>query len=311
MNALVIGYGSIGERHVRLLNGLGLCTSVLSRRNIESVNCYTSLQDALGDKKMEYVVICNETSAHYDSLMALENENYKGVVLIEKPLFHEPVHYCKNSPEQVFVAYNLRFHPIITRLKQLLSNERIISAQLYVGQYLPTWRTNRDYQEGYSSSQSAGGGVLRDLSHEIDYLMWLFGRWTRVAAIGGHFSHLKITSDDIFGVLVETERCPMMTLQLNYLDRVPKREIIVQTDQLSIKGDLIKGTLQINDSVENFKLDRDFTYIKQHEAILEHNYDNICDLKEGLQIVELIDAIEKSASRKAWVQNDPIMHDLC
>ena len=42
--------------------------------------------------------------------------------------------------------------------------------------FLPSWRKNIDYQSSVSAKKSLGGGVLLELSHEIDYLIWLIGK---------------------------------------------------------------------------------------------------------------------------------------
>ena len=51
----------------------------------------------------------------------------------------------------------------------------MLSVRSSVGQYLPEWRKNTDYRKGVSARQDLGGGVLLELSHEIDYIQWIFG----------------------------------------------------------------------------------------------------------------------------------------
>ena len=41
--------------------------------------------------------------------------------------------------------------------------------------FLPNWRSNRDYRKSSSLKKVEGGGVLLELSHEIDYIRNLFG----------------------------------------------------------------------------------------------------------------------------------------
>ena len=146
--------------------------------------------------------------------------------------------------------------------------------------------------------------MLRDLSHELDYLNWLLGGWKALTALGGHFSHLEIESDDVFSLLMQTERCPVVTVQLNYLDRIGRRELLINTDLHTYKADLVKGILQVDDEVEVFKLNLDDTYWLQHETILAENGDNtryLCSLEEGLKVMCMIEAVEKSAKEKAWI----------
>jgi predicted dehydrogenase len=184
----------------------------------------------------------------------------------------------------------------------VLAEERAISAHLYVGQYLPDWRPGRDYRETASASRQAGGGVLRDLSHELDYLTWLFGRCERIAALGGRFSTLEIDSDDVQGLLLAFERCPVVTAQLNYLDRRGSRNLIVNTAKRTIAADLVRSTLAIGGEEKAFPLGRDDTYLAQHRRILGNAHEGLCTLGEGAAVLEIIAAAEAAAATGQWVR---------
>ena len=300
--ALVIGYGSIGARHARLLSELGCHTAVVSKREIDFPEAYTRLEDALEVEQPDYVVIANETSQHNASLTALAQLGYAGTVLVEKPLFNKWIALPSLPFLNVFVAYNLRFHPIIQRLKTLLEGEEILSVQAYVGQYLPDWRPASDYRTSYSASAEQGGGVLRDLSHELDYLSWMLGKWERVSALGGHLSALEITSDDIFALMLVTPTCPIVMLQLNYLDRLARRTLLINTSKHTIEADLIKGAITIDRDCESILVGRDDTYRAMHEAILSGSTNGLCSLDEGGEILRLIEATESAAKHGKWVK---------
>ena len=135
--------------------------------------------------------ICNATNKHEQALLEILNANYEGKILIEKPLSISQSILEKKNIKNILVSFNLRFHPLIKILKEELENEEIIQVCSYVGQYLPEWRPGRDYREVYSAKRSEGGGVLRDLSHEIDFLAYLTGQITHVSAFGGKLSALE------------------------------------------------------------------------------------------------------------------------
>jgi predicted dehydrogenase len=301
MNALVIGYGSIGSRHAKWLCELGVKVSVVSQQDVQSFPVYSSPSAAMQTKPFDYVVIANPTHEHYRTFEELACHDFSGNLLVEKPLFHLSTKIPPHRFQAVFVAYNLRFHPVIQKLRQILQNEKVLSVQTYVGQYLPTWRPLRDYQKSYSAKKSEGGGVLRDLSHELDYLNWLLGGWTSLVAVGGHYSHLEIDSDDIYHLILKTQVCPLVQVQLNYLDRTVRREILVHTDDLTIKADLIGNQLKINDEVFTYKVDPEFTYLSLHQAILQGTTQFLCSLDEGIEVLQMIEVAELSSKRKVWV----------
>ena len=238
MHALVIGYGSIGMRHAEILKSLGCRVSILSKRKLSVERCFSNISDAVNKEKPEYIVIANKTNDHINTLNELIKIGFKGNILIEKPLSHNLLEIPNKDLKNVFVAYNMRFNPLLQRLIHELEGESIISSQAYVGQYLPDWQPKRDYRKSYRAKKMEGGGVLRDLSHELDFVCWLFGGWKRVIALGGHYSKLEIDSDDVFGLMFETVNCPISLVQLNYLDRKSRRDIIVNTNQHVFKIDL-------------------------------------------------------------------------
>jgi predicted dehydrogenase len=302
MRALVIGYGSIGARHARLLNELGCATAVLSRRQIDFPVAYSGLASALAGHRPEYVVVAGPTSQHHDTLTELAVAGFGGSVLVEKPLFA----HCQALPASAFgclaVAYNLRFHPVLQRLRDLLAGETVLSVQAYVGQYLPDWRPGTDYRQSYSASAAQGGGALRDLSHEFDYIAWLFGEWSAVTALGGHVSSLEIDSDDLFVLLMQTRRCPVVTVQVSYLDRVARRRLVVNTESHTIEADLLGGTLVVDGVSEAFSVERDHTYREMHRAMLSNDAEGIvCTGEEGMETLQLVAAAERANRRKEWV----------
>lgn len=190
--ALVIGYGSIGARHVRVLSELGLQVAVVSGHAVElpGVSVFRDLVQAFASLSPDYVVIANETVRHRTTLDALAAVGFAGPILVEKPAVATIEQTAPLTANHVRVAYNLRFHPVLQVLAAELQNENVISVQAYAGQFLPNWRPGTDYRDSYSANRALGGGVLRDLSHEIDYLSWLFGPWARLSAIGGKRSQI-------------------------------------------------------------------------------------------------------------------------
>ena len=262
MKILVIGFGSIGKRHVKVLEDMSHQIRVVSRRDITFTAQCKSLVEAFNIENPDYVVVAGKTIEHYSSFQELVHLGFTGKVLFEKPLFETFRPIIPNSFSFAAVAYNLRFHPLLQKLRSILFSDdvKIFSGSIYVGSYLPNWRKGSDYKQSYSAQKSEGGGVLRDLSHELDLALWLFGNWTHITAEGGHFSDLRINSDDVFCIILKTRICPILNIQLNYLDRTSKRNVIVNTNQGTISVDLIRNSIDFNGEIETVDYSLDDTY---------------------------------------------------
>ena len=296
MKVLLIGYGSIGKRHFDILSDFDEVDSinVVTKQNIDNVKTFKSLKDIEDINVYDYFIIANETSKHYEQLDYVCKYTTNKNILVEKPLFDKEytLESCDNN---VFVAYNLRFHPLLQKLKEILKDEDVYYANVLAGQYLPTWRPDQDYRESYSAKLSQGGGVLRDLSHELDYINWLFGDMTIISSINTKISDLEIESDDIFTALGKTDKGTLINVTMDYISKMPLRKIMIHTKTKTIEANIVTNTINIfnRDGIENSivldKLHRDYTYTNMHKAIINNDFQNVCNLKEGLQTVDIIE----------------------
>jgi predicted dehydrogenase len=262
---------------------------------------HQSISEALDAFGPGYVVISNRTSEHYDALTELIGCGYSGKVLIEKPVFRQLESPVDTQNLQAAVGYNLRFDPVITELRKLLVGKRLLMVSISAGQHLDEWRPGTDYRKSYSASVREGGGVLRDLSHELDYCQWLFGKWSRVTALGGNYGSLDIEADELWSITAEATSETICNIQLSYLDRPARREISINTDSCTIHADLVRSTIKI-DGAQVFESEhsRDQTYLDMHKAMLRGDMSSLCSIDEGVSILQIIENIETAAKERLW-----------
>ncbi|HMO19337.1 MAG TPA: gfo/Idh/MocA family oxidoreductase [Candidatus Melainabacteria bacterium] len=292
MKALIIGFGSIGSLHAEVLIGMGLDALVVSRRDIDFPSRLSGIVEGL-DWNSDYVVIATCTADHQDNLRVLAEYGYSGLVLVEKPLFRDMPEAVPAFPFDLFVGYNLRFHPVIEEFKARWGSERFLSCHAYCGQILESWRKGRPSKFVYSASRAGGGGVLRDLSHELDLLIHLFGPVRQFKALGGRVSDQTIDSDDVYGFLMQMEKCPLVTLQINYLDRVSRRELLLNSASHSLKLDVVRKTVEFDGESMSFICERADTYRKMHRELLEGDRQSLCSFEEALKVQELISIADR------------------
>ena len=117
--ALIVGGGSIAHRHARVLGDLGHGVVLVSARTDLQLASFDSISAAISSGMPDYVVIANDTSRHAEAVAALTASGFTGRLLIEKPAAVDPAHVATISC--VGVAFNLRFHPVIHRVRELLA----------------------------------------------------------------------------------------------------------------------------------------------------------------------------------------------
>lgn len=296
--ALVVGAGSIGTRHARVLTALGHDVAVVSSRPSDEFERFAGIPEALAAFGPAYVVVATETARHASSVGELADSGFHGMLLVEKPLSVPATALA--AFDRVGVGFNLRFHPVIARVTELLAPTQVYTVEVYAGQHLSEWRPGRPTSEQYSAIRARGGGVLRDLSHELDYLGHMLGACHGAFARGGRLGEVTVDSDDAWGIVAQYERAPIVTVQLNYLDTTARRRIVATTASGTIEADVIAGVVRQGGVTEELPAERDETYTRMHRAMLEGS-GPVTTAAEAAATEEVIALIETSAAEARWV----------
>jgi predicted dehydrogenase len=293
VRALVVGFGSIGRSHARVLADLGAAVEVVTRRESDAGSAHGSVEAALAQGEYDYCVVSSATADHAADVAALAEAGFGGTLLVEKPIAARAGEFPAAAAfERVGVGYNLRFHPAVRWLERRLEGERALVADLAAQSYLPEWRPGRDHRATASASRVRGGGALRDLSHEIDLMLLLFGEPLEVAAGGGSLGELGLDAETAVSAVLELERAPVATLRLSYLDRLPERRLRVTTAQDTLEADLLSGECRSASGEECHPVDWPRTYTDLHLAMLGPDPARVCTLEEGLRVVACIERLE-------------------
>jgi predicted dehydrogenase len=299
LKVLIIGYGSIGRRHEEILSKFSGITFVdlVTKQNIENKKTFDAINNVSDIQSYDYFVIASETHKHNKQLKYLEENVTDKIIFCEKPLF-EINKDLKIEKNQVFVGYVLRFHPMLQKLKSFLHNEKVLSVNVNCGQYLPTWRPNTDYRNSYSAKKDEGGGVLLDLSHEIDYIQWLFGTMKEIKSYQLKISDLEIDTDDLTTLIGKTDKEIIINLSIDYISKITYRKMLIHTLNATYELDFIKNNLIQKDKagleqVYTFtNLERNYMFEEMHKSILSHK-ESVCSYDEGLQVMNTISIIQE------------------
>lgn len=299
MKVLIIGYGSIGQRHHDVLSSMGVFDAIhiVTSQTLQDITTFTTLESIADIETYDYFVIASETHKHLSQLLYLDAHVRNKTILCEKPLF-ERYENTQLKHNAIYVGYVLRFHPIFERIKSLLGTETPISVSIKTGSYLPLWRPQRDYRSLYSAHKEQGGGVLLDLSHEIDYAQWLFGPLSLLSAYQSKISDLEIDSDDTTVIMAQTPAKTLMSISLDYVSKIPLREIVIHTNTQTLIADMIANTLKIgtlDGGIETITLEpfeRNDLFIQMHRCALGDKTD-LCTLDEGMSVMKTITEIQE------------------
>jgi predicted dehydrogenase len=325
LNVLVVGYGSIGKRHITNLSKfpnmkIFVCTNRKYDSFLKNKKCkiFTSLNDCI-KQKPDVAFITNTTNLHVKTAIKLANANIH--IFIEKPLSNSTreikllLDIVKKRKLVTMMGCVLRFHPAIKKIKQITSGKKIgeiISVHAENGSFLPDWHLNEDYKKSYASRNDLGGGVVLTNIHELDYLCWFFGNVNEVFSITGKFSDLKIDVEDLSSILLHFRNNIVAELHLDYFQKPPSRSCKIVGTHGTVYWDSTINHVQLYDvnkkkwinklklknyDVNNMYLDE----IKHFFKCVKKGENSINSIEEGVKILNIAIAIKKSSKLKKMV----------
>lgn len=230
MKLLVLGAGSAGLRHALSGRALGLEVAVMDvdggRAAAAAAKAGASAHFARLDAALAWqpdgVVVASPHVHHVAQAVAALQANAH--VLIEKPISdrldraQELLAAERQSGRKAFVVCNMRYHPAVATLHDNLHRVGAVRyARAHYGNYLPNMRPGADYRALYCARADAGGGVMLDAIHEIDYLMWLLGPAVAVQGAKARLSDLDIDVEDFANIVLAHAGGARSVITLDYL----------------------------------------------------------------------------------------------
>lgn len=309
----VIGTGSIGSRYVRLLaTGFGSAPRAVpisgSFRDTELSRLAVLEPYDLADRPtVDLTVVATRTGRHVADFEAFGGSSRR--VLIEKPIapsFDLGKGVLGNEvASSTFVSAPLRFmqgYEAVTRLIPAVGTIRAV--EVACQSWLPDWRPGTDYRASYSADPEEGG-VLRDLVHEIDYSLHLFGAPVSVNATLERSEELGIAAESSARMRWGYPGF-VLSMTLDYVSREPRRFLAVHGESAKITWDVLEGTVAVAETGQGTRqllrfpedLSKDGVLMRQLDAVLpsEGNWRR-CTVPDAMRAVALCDAARESAAR--------------
>ncbi len=315
---MFFGLGSIGLRHLQVLNEIGKFDIAAYRtkkglkkipEEIEKKIKFFYNENNAFAWNPNFIIVSNPTNLHLNYI--LKSIDYNIDALIEKPIANDfnKVKEVKDRiikrNNKIYIGYNLRFHPIVKKIKEIIDSGKfgkVLKAELYVGEYLPFWHPYEDYRKSYAAKKELGGGVLRTLSHEIDLGQYWFGEYKKIFAKVLKISDLDINVDDNTDIFAEMKDRIILKISMDYLNPLGIRKGEIFFGKGLLKYNFLKKEIIFTDykNKENKILlkidyyDRNEQYRCQMENLLKNNDKKLCSLEEGINVLKIIDKCEKS-----------------
>lgn len=306
---LIIGCGSIGERHLRCFQQTGRCTVSVCDANAPllatvsqryGAKAYATLAEATQAQRFAAFVIC--TPAHTHLGIAREGAAHGAALLIEKPLsvtlegIGETRAAIARSGRFTAVAYVYHCFPWIVAAREFLHSGalgRPLHVSVVAGQHFPTFRPA--YRDIYYARHETGGGAIQDaLTHIVNATEWLIGPMTRVFCDASHQQLEGVTVEDTVNVTARhgTVLASYAMTQFQAANEAIF-EIHCEHGSLKIESHAQRwGTMKLGETAWTWHttapLERDDLFIAQANAFLDGMEGKPCNLSTFDEAVQTL-----------------------
>ncbi|MBL7123427.1 MAG: Gfo/Idh/MocA family oxidoreductase [Actinobacteria bacterium] len=197
VNIAIIGAGFMGKTHAvahREIDNSNIIAIVdrveeKGKKLAEEFNAkfYLDIDNLLKDESIDAVDICVPTFVHKD--LAIKAANAGKHILCEKPLTlsledaDEMIEAVERNKVKAMVGHVLRFWPEYIKIREIVNSGKLGESLFGFCERIlvpPDW-----FEENWGLNEKNSGGVPLDLHiHDLDYLIWVFGKPSIVSAQG-------------------------------------------------------------------------------------------------------------------------------
>jgi hypothetical protein len=261
-NILIIGYSNISKKHLNLIRNKNKYKPYIISKHLKNDHFLNKINfDQAQKKYFDFAIICGASSERIKNLYKIKNNCNK--FFLEKPIAdkYEKIIKLKNNRsliKKIYVGYVFRHNNLIKKLKKLITNQRngkFLGAQIISRSYLPNWRKHISYKKSVSAIKSKGGGVLLELSHEIDLTLYLFGKCKIKSSVLSNSGTLGINVEERADIILRSKDSSCINILLDFNSKFIERKIIINFSKLTLEANLEKNYINLisEDNIKKFK----------------------------------------------------------
>lgn len=289
-DVVIIGTGSIALKHASIINEFypdldiilyNYRKRVFSKQKKNDKKILSLFNNIIDDHseiqpyaQQSFAIVASPASHHIEHALLFAKKKFH--ILCEKPLTNKTsqlknlINVLNQNNLSSHVGYNMRFLESLTFLKNIIDKKifgNILSSNISVQTNFTTWRPNKVYKKTSTALRSLGGGVVNELSHEIDYMNYIFGQPNFQKSVVHKSKKLDLDVYDICYARFLYSKYKV-DVSLDMLSAIEKRICYIKFDKANVLLNFKTNIMHIlkikgEDSAYFFEKDMNDTYIDQ------------------------------------------------
>lgn len=303
---IIIGYGSIGRKHHLIL-----------KSKYKQIDCIIFKNKKTFDIKKiniednNFFFICTPSNTHIfylKKLIKFKNSYF----FVEKPIIDnflnlQKINISNINLNKVMIGYVFRHNQLLDKFKKIINKikDKPILVTIECLSYLPNWRKNSDYTKSVTALKSKGGGIYNELSHEIDYMIWFFGKPDSVFAVENNSGNLKLKIAETSSIIFIYKKKYTINMNLSFNSKISKRYCEIKFLNYALKLDILSNKILKTKSNKT----KEIIYSKAKELMYHNQIKNFLNLpinkskqfnnfNDSILVTKIINKIEQSINFK-------------
>lgn len=311
MKILIVGYGSMGKRRIRLsrklyLNAEYICVDNNEERIHEIIKnghkAFRSLEDAIADKP-NVAFVCTSPGQHADIIMKLVSagiDTFTELNLVSDR-YEEIIQLAEQNDVHVFMSSTMLYDAQIVAIENEIKKSNDSLTYIYhVGQYLPDWHPWESYKDFFVGKKETNG--CREIyAIQLPWILDAFGPVKSVTSLSKKATNLDIDYCDTYITVFEHENGTHGVMIVDVLARQATTYFEVMGEHLHIKWNGSLESLQSFDLVSGKMKKLDSYDELEH---MEGYADNINENEYLDEIKAFFNWIEKGMEPRYTLEDD-------
>ena len=317
MKVLVVGYGSMGRRRIRLYRQIDADAKIIcvdanpvrvKQIQEDGYTAYSNLEDAVLEKPdLAFVSTSPLSHAAIIPILLKNKINTFTEINLSSKNYDEMIRLAKENDVKLFLSSTMLYKNQIKKIKQLVQKEKQPLTYIYhIGQYLPDWHPWESYKDFFIGKKESNG--CREIyAIQLPWIVDTFGEVTNLYSVSHKSTNLEIDYNDSYITTLEHKNGAKGVFVVDVVSRVAKTYLEVIGENIHLTWDGSNDGLKIYNIVEK-KVE---TFTAYENEVHDENYAaNIVENTYLDEIKDFVSYIYNGTEPKWSIEKDYAVLDL-